>query len=110
MPFRAKLPLSKHAPHPGGKSAVDMRHVNVFPGITPVKAPWTIGAGGHAETAADTAVIVHGHDAILVLEGGPGGTRLDAGRVVTVITEDQHPVFPNKWLNLRVNKSAGGPG
>jgi hypothetical protein len=48
-----------------------------------------IGAGLHAAFATDTAAIVKIYDSIRTAEEGVGGTNLDAGSVVTVVTS-QH--------------------
>jgi hypothetical protein len=59
-------------------------------GISPVKAPGTIGAGRHAVTAADTPVVIYHNYAIGLFPGSLGGTDLDAGRIFTLLALYRH--------------------
>ena len=58
-------------------------------GIPEVETSGTIGAGSHAEPAADAAMVVHEHDAVFAFEGGLGRAGLGAGGFLAMVTGNQ---------------------
>src|SRR5210317_2202881 len=84
--FAAEIALLDHTAHSGRKIGIVFFYKR--PRILPVEAPRPIGTGRHTETAADTAVKIHGHDTVLLNHKGClGGTGLDAGRIVAMVAE-----------------------
>ena len=55
------------------------------PGIMPIEASGSEGAGRHAESAADAAMHVHHDDSVLSPKSGPGRTHPDTRRVIAMI-------------------------
>ena len=73
------------------------------PGVPPIEAARAVGTGGHAVAAADAAVHVHHHDAVLLpLPGRLGGADLDAGRVRAVVAQHQHRLLLQGVGHVRV--------
>ena len=82
----AEIALFHDAPGPSREVLVEV--LDVLLGVAPVEAAAAVGAGGHAEPAADAAVVVHDDDPFLVAEGGLGRADTHAGRIVAVVAED----------------------
>ena len=85
--FGAERALLDHAAGTHGELGVHILHVGLR--IAEVEAAGAERAAGHAETAADAAVGVHHHDAVLTLEGGGGGAHAYAGRVFAVVAQQE---------------------
>ncbi len=84
--FAAEIALLDDTAHSGRKIGIVFFYKR--PGILPVEAPRPVGTGSHTETAAYTAVKIHGHDTVLLNHKGClGGAGLDAGRIVAMVAE-----------------------
>src|SRR5210317_115160 len=88
-PLHAEIAFFNHPAHTCREFFVVCCLVNKRPWVTPIKTSHAVRAGCHAETAAYAAVIIHGHYAILALEGCFGRTCPDTWRVVTMVAEHQ---------------------
>ena len=62
----AEIAFFHHTPGPGREVLVFGALVDKGPGIAPIETAATIGAGGHAEAAADATMKVHHNNAILI--------------------------------------------
>ena len=72
----------------GAPWKIGIQHFDKLFRIAPIEAPAAVRTGGHTETAANAAVIIHDDDAVLVPEGRLGRTGAHTGRVVAVVAED----------------------
>ncbi len=90
-----------------GKSGVgDFRNGR---GSDPVEAARAVRTRGHAVAAADAAVPVHHHDAVVAPPGGLGRADPHAGRVVAVVAEHQDRLAgqaPRRRTRLLVREGA----
>ena len=65
----AEIAFFHHTSGPGREVLVFGALVDKGPRIAPVETAAAVGAGGHAEAAADAAVEVHYDNAVLIAEG-----------------------------------------
>ena len=86
-PFVAEIAFLHHSSGTCGVIPVD-RCFYERTRVPPVQAPGSVRAGGHAESAADTPVVVHHDDAVRSPKCRLNRTDSDAGRVVAVITKN----------------------
>ncbi len=63
------------------------------PGVSPVKAPCTVGTGSHAVPAADTAVHIHHDYPVFTFECSLCRTHPYTGRFSTVIAKNHKGFF-----------------
>ena len=100
-PLCAEVALLHHTFHAAGVLQVDLFDERL--GITEVEAARSVGAGGHAETAADAAVHVHYHDPVaFALEGGLGRAGPHARRVFAVVAQYQVGAVLRLFTHIRV--------
>ena len=57
------------------------------PGIPEVETSGTIGAGSHAESASDTAMKIHEHNAVFPFKGCLGRACLDTGGIFAMVAK-----------------------
>ena len=89
QPLLAERALLDHALRAGGYVRVRCRAM-CGRGSPQLKLREPYGQRGHAVAAADAAVLVHHHDAVVSLPRGLRRADAHARRVVAVVAEDQH--------------------
>ncbi len=83
--LRAEGALFHHAL--GARRKLGLGVPDIRARVRPVEAARAVRAGGHAVAAADTAVPVHGHDAVFAFQSGPGGADPHARRIVALVAQ-----------------------
>ena len=85
-----KLHFSTTPIGPGGKFAVHFLVIQAQARILEIETAAAVGTCGHAETAPDTAVKIHQHDAIaFAFESGLGRAHPHAGRILAMVAQNQ---------------------
>ena len=74
----------------GAPWKIGIQHFDKLFRIAPIEAPAAVRTGGHTETAANAAVIIHDDDTVFIAKGRLGRASPHAGRAVAMIAKNRH--------------------